>query len=71
MSPMGEKALTLLRIADLRGPARVAAFDEACRKWSEKAVLRKFEELASRGYIDYGTAPYLGWLTDRGRARLT
>jgi hypothetical protein len=36
-----------------------------------KVIERKCEDLARRGYIEYGTSPTSAWLTDKGKAYLT
>ena len=79
---LGEKSLDVLRIAevtstdrpdlayvDLHG-TRERLFKAACRRWSTNAVLRKFDDLARRGYIEFGVSPHTGWLTDKGREAL-
>lgn len=62
----------LWRLADdaFRKANRDALYDEACARWSEKAVCRKFEELADRGYIEYGVSARTGWLTEKGQAAM-
>jgi hypothetical protein len=65
----GEKAVAVLRIAALpiASPERKAAYEAACANYSEKSVLRTFERLAHRHYVEYGVSPRTSWLTDKGR----
>ena len=68
---LGQKAVDLLRVVAMNvSPPRTEAFDRVCGRYSEKAVVRKLEELTTRGYIEYGTSARLAWLTDKGRAAL-
>lgn len=73
---LSQKSINLLRIASLRGgdgnnwDAWRSAYEEACRKYSEKAVLHKFEELERRQYLDCGVSARTGWLTEKGRSAL-
>lgn len=69
---LAEKALAVLDIASM-SPASVErrdAYRDACAVWSEKAVCAKFDELARRGYIEYGVSARTGWLTDKGKEAL-
>lgn len=68
MTTLGPKALACLEIAAHRGAERQRLCDAACAQYSEKAVYRMFESLASRGYIEFGVSPTFGWLTEKGRA---
>lgn len=72
MSALGEKARACLRMAalDPLDDARWALYREASARWSEKAVCRKFEELADRGYLEFGVSARTAWLTAKGRAAL-
>lgn len=45
-------------------------YQAATERWSQKAVLSKFEELVSRGYLDCGVSARTGWLTQKGRDTL-
>lgn len=71
---LGGKSLACLMIAHLRHSGHQKAADalyhEACEKWSEKAIIRKFEELDAKGYIESGVSSRTGWLTDKGKAAL-
>ena len=69
---LGEKALACLRIAEVHStdPAWDDRYDLACRQYSEKAVIRKMEELCDRGYIECGVSVRTGWLTDKGAQAL-
>jgi hypothetical protein len=73
MSTLGPKAVVCLAIAAL--PKRDhdewrRAYDAACERYSEKAVLRMFDSLAARDYIEYGVSARTGWLTEKGRAAM-
>lgn len=37
---------------------------------SEKLVLKKMEQLADRGYLEYGVSLRTAWLTEKGLAEL-
>lgn len=68
---LGEKAQWCLQMAYAmhvvgRTDFWQTLYDEACARWTEKAVNRKFEELSKRGYLDYGVSARMGWLTDKG-----
>jgi hypothetical protein len=69
---LGEKAIACLRIAQHRpmSPERKRLYDEAVTRYSENAVCAKMEELADRGYLDWGVSPRMGWLTEKGRKAL-
>lgn len=69
---LGEKAIACLRMAALKAgsPERQRLYDEACARWSEKAVIRKFEELVKRRYMECGVSARTGWLEPKGRAAL-
>lgn len=45
-------------------------YDVLVDKWGEKRVMRQFESLADRGYIDYGVSARMGWLTDKGKQKV-
>ncbi len=70
--PLGEKAMACLKMARISfGSAEYnALYQTACDKYSEKAVLVKFEQLATDGYIEYGVTARSGWLTEKGKAIL-
>jgi hypothetical protein len=81
VKPLGEKAVACLRMAEAlhdrtitNWEDRDAKWDElyaqACDRYSEKAVITKFEELDRRRYIDSGVSSRTGWLTDKGKAAL-
>ena len=63
---LGEKALDCLRMASIKGDGRWTAYADLCRKYSENSVDRKMEELADRGYIEYGVSASTGWVTVKG-----
>ncbi len=68
-----EKALDILRFAALPvgSVQRVEAIERAAEKWSWRAIDRKTQELADRGYVEHllsGCA--CGSITDKGRAAL-
>lgn len=65
---LGEKALTALRLAALppTSPERQSGYDAACAQYSEKAMLRVFESLVRRGYMECGVSARTGWLTSMG-----
>lgn len=69
---LGEKAVDLLRFAQMpvRGEERWRVYDALNLKHGAKPVQRKLEELADRGYIEYGVSARTGWLTGKGRAYL-
>ena len=66
---MGSKSLDVLRVASLPNLSleRTVAYKAACERWSEKAVVAKFEELTRRGLITYGVSARTGWLTEKGK----
>ena len=72
MSGFGEKAMACLRLAalDKMSGAWRASYDEAVTRFSEKALLRTFEKLVARGYIECGVSARTGWLTDKGKSAL-
>ncbi len=72
MYNLGNKANDLLRMAAMEfgSDERQRAYEQACGRYSEKAVFRKLEELASREYTEYGGHARGSWLTDKGRAAL-
>jgi len=44
--------------------------DELLANWTGEPMRvceRAAERAAERGYLDYGTALYMGWLTDKGK----
>lgn len=45
-------------------------YRELCEKYSEKAVLTKLDNLADKGYVDYGVNPRGSWLESKGKAVL-
>ena len=68
---LSDKSLICLLIADSHGSKRWNEYyTRACEKYSHKAINVKMEELADRGYIEYGVSVRTGWLTDKGRAAL-
>lgn len=69
---LGAKAMAVLRIASLPilSIERQNAYNDACSAYSEKAVLKKFEDLESARYIDCGVSARTGWLTDKGKEML-
>lgn len=72
---LGEKSLACLRLAALhsdphRYEDRSRLYEGLCVLYSEKAVCKKMEDLATRGYIDYGVSARTGWLTDKGKEAL-
>ena len=70
---LGQKARDLLALAavDPAHPSRGQLHAEACHRYSAKAVARKFQELAHRGYLTLGPAgPSQASLTDKGRQAL-
>ena len=60
ISQLGSKAIACLEMARLLHrpisdhEAYEAAYADACRLYSEKAVLAKFRELVDRGYLECG-----------------
>ncbi len=72
MYNLGDKAIDLLRWAGtpFSSLQRTEAWEQVCTKYSEKAVIRKLEELATRGYTTYGGNCRGSWLTDKGRDAL-
>lgn len=68
---LGQKSLDCLKLAELREiydwKAWTKAYNSLCTKYSEKAVIKKMEQLANKGYINYGITARTGWLTDKGR----
>ncbi len=73
MTDLKQKAIDCLKLASIR-PARSPEWSEhyagICARYSEKAVIRKLEELADRGYVDYGVSPRVAWLTEKGEEAL-
>lgn len=69
---LGEKAVDLLRFAQMptRGDEKWLVYDALNLKYGEKPVQRKLEELARRGYMEYGVSARTGWLTAKGREYL-
>lgn len=69
---MERKGLICLRIAALPGGSadRTRLYADACRLFSEKAVIRKMERLSDKDYIEYGVSARTGWLTEKGRLTL-
>ena len=49
---------------------RRQAYAEACERWSQKAVDRKFQQLVSSGLLECGVSARTGWLTAEGRQAL-
>lgn len=43
---------------------------ELAEKYSEKAILRKFDQLSRKGYTEYGVSARTGWLTEKGKIAL-
>jgi hypothetical protein len=43
---------------------------EAYERYGFKAVASKLEDLARKGYIEYGTSLNFPWLTDKGKSAL-
>lgn len=66
------KAIACLLIAEqpIKGYSRDQLYRRACRKYSEKAILRKMEELTRRGYVGVGVSVQAAWLTTKGVAIL-
>jgi hypothetical protein len=46
---------------------RQLEWDRLCKEYSEKACFTKLEELAGRGYVNYGTSPRGSWLETKGK----
>lgn len=68
---LGAKALACLRMAALPiGDERAVLYAQATIEYSEKAVLRKFEQLVDDGLMECGVSPRTGWITEEGRAAL-
>lgn len=69
---MGPKAITCLKIAthEFGSAERVRLFNEAASTYSQKAVLKKFEDLVEAGYVECGVSARSGWITDKGRQAL-
>jgi hypothetical protein len=68
---MNEKSLDCLQYAALDyTEERNVRFKELSAKYSEKAVIRKLENLTNLGYLEYGVGPIGAWLTDKGRAAI-
>lgn len=72
---LGERAVDcLLHVALNRSSLDYAEWearwDALCGKWGEKAVGAKLGELDRRGYIEYGVSVRMGWLTEKGLAKL-
>ncbi len=59
--------LSALRTIDAHGPW---AIEKLCERTPEKVVLSKFEDLVTRGYLDYGVSLRYPWLTPKGREYL-
>lgn len=72
MTTLRDKALAIMRFVALPATSheRRRFYEAACARWSEKAIDRKCEELADRGYLEYGVSARTGWLTDKGRQAL-
>lgn len=71
----GLKTIMCLRIAQARHDDRdeataTAIYERACAEFSEKAILRKFQELVDRDYMECGVTARSGWLTEKGRRAL-
>jgi hypothetical protein len=71
----GKKTIGCLRLAAMHDEPHTYVdweqrYQALCFVYSEKAVLKKMEDLANRDYIDYGVSARTGWLTDKGRAAL-
>lgn len=41
-------------------------YEQACIRFSEKSVMRKFEDLLSKKYIECGVSERTGWITQKG-----
>lgn len=67
MVKLSQKTIDCLLIADKTDSTWSEKYNIACDKYSEKAVYRKMEKLAGRGYIEYGVSARTGWLTEKGR----
>jgi hypothetical protein len=69
---LGPKALDCLRLASLpiRSDERRVLYKVLCARWSEKALCKSMELLASKEYIDYGVSARTGWLTSKGHSAL-
>jgi hypothetical protein len=73
MTDLKQKAIDCLTLASMNpknSPERGDFYFELCARYSEKAVIRKLEELTDRGYVDYGVSPRLAWLTEKGEEAL-
>lgn len=80
---LGKKALMCLAIAASHPkfkPGELFGFNtwdaweriyhEASVRFSEKAIICKMEDLADKGYIEYGVSARTGWLTPKGEQAL-
>ncbi len=71
---LSKKAIDCLAVAERGGDGDPyewrLRYDVACGKYSEKAVNKKMQELADRGYIECGVSARTGWLTQKGKNAL-
>lgn len=68
----GDKTVGILKWAALPcvSPESDFARTMLYTRFSEKAIDRKVQELADRGYLEIGVSTSYAWLTDQGRAAL-
>lgn len=64
------KMVDCLTLLGLHASLRREYEDVIHARWGEKVVSRKLEELARRGYIEYGVSTRAGWLTEKGKTAL-
>lgn len=66
------KTIDLLKMCSMENGSavRIAEWRRLCDIYSTKAVIRKLEELADRGYIEYGVSVRGAWLTEKGKCKL-
>lgn len=70
LKPKAIDCLKLMAIEPKFSPEWSEHYAKMCAAYSEKAVYRKMAELVDRGYIEYGTTPRAGWLTEKGEEAL-
>ncbi len=70
---LANKSIDILLVLDVdlsHMEERARLWRDVRRKYSERAVVRKIQELTRRGYTTYGGDPRGAWLTDKGKAAL-
>lgn len=70
---MGPKAVACLKIANAprRDEEWRELYLEAVAEFGEKVILKKFDDLDAKGYIESGVTSRTGWLTEKGWAALS